>query len=152
MFQIPDSPMWLLAKGKHLKAHKNLSRLRGNVSYDKCENEFQEMIRYNMPSNNDESRNFINLLLHRLFRSILLNSNSLTNRHIFIDHKENTNTWKQFFKPAVLRPFRLMMIYFFFKNLLCGLPLVPYLVSIFNKFGAPVNVEWTIVSYLQTNL
>ncbi|XP_060841084.1 facilitated trehalose transporter Tret1-like isoform X2 [Rhopalosiphum padi] len=115
LLTIPDSPMWLLAKGKHLKAHTNLRKLRGNVSYDKCENEFQEMIRYNMPSNNDKSH-----------------------------QKENTNTWKQFFKPAVLRPFRLMMIYFFFKNLLCGLPLVPYLVSIFNKFGAPVNVEWTI--------
>ncbi|KAE9527559.1 hypothetical protein AGLY_012839 [Aphis glycines] len=55
-------------------------------------------------------------------------------------HKENTNTWKKLFDPAVLRPFRLMMIYFFFKNLLCGLPLLPYLVAIFN------NVEWTIAN------
>jgi len=63
--------MWLLAKGKHSKAHRNLSRLRGKVSYDKCENEFQEMVRYNMPSNNDEPRNVINyLLLEELFCSI----------------------------------------------------------------------------------
>ncbi|KAF0768127.1 facilitated trehalose transporter Tret1-like [Aphis craccivora] len=110
LLTIPDSPMWLLTKGKHSKAHRHLSRLRGKVSYGKCENEFQEMVRYNNGSH----------------------------------HKENTNTWKQLFEPAVLRPFRLMIIYFFFKNLLCGLPLLPYLVSIFNKFNAPVYVEWTI--------
>jgi hypothetical protein len=74
--------MWLLAKGKHSKAHKNLSRLRGKVSYDKCENEFQEMIIYNMPSNNDEPRNFINLL-HRLFCSILLNSKFNKSSHFY---------------------------------------------------------------------
>jgi len=134
--------MWLLAKGKHSKAHRNLSRLRGKVSYEKCENEFQEMVRYNCPSNNDEPSNITNFPFHRLFCSILLYS------HIFIDHKEDTNTWKQFIEPEVLRPFRLIMIYFFLVNLLSGLPLLPYLVSILNTFGAPVNIEFTIVSYL----
>ncbi|XP_022182940.1 facilitated trehalose transporter Tret1-like [Myzus persicae] len=111
----PDSPMWLLAKGKHSKAHRNLSRLRGKVSYEKCENEFQEMVRYNSHSNNDEP-----------------------------NRKEDTNTWNQLFEPEVIRPFRLMMIYFFFMNLVSGLPLLPYLVSILSTFGAPVNIEWTI--------
>ncbi|XP_050054280.1 proton myo-inositol cotransporter-like isoform X1 [Aphis gossypii] len=111
----PDSPIWLLARGKHSKAHRNLSRLRGKVSYEKCENEFQEMVRYNVPSNNDEQH-----------------------------HKENTNIWKQLLEPEVLRPLRLMTIYFFYMNLLSGLPLLPYLVAILNTFAAPVNVEWTI--------
>ncbi|XP_060881201.1 facilitated trehalose transporter Tret1-like [Metopolophium dirhodum] len=111
----PDSPMWLLAKGKNSKAHQNLSRLRGKVSYEKCENEFQEMVSYNSPSNNDEP-----------------------------NQKENTNAWKHLFEPEVIRAFRLMTIYFLFMNLLSGLPLLPYLVSILKEFGAPVNVEWTI--------
>ncbi|XP_025198361.1 facilitated trehalose transporter Tret1-like [Melanaphis sacchari] len=111
----PDSPMWLLTKGKHSKAHRNLSKLRGKVSYDKCENEFQEMVRYNMPTNDDEPH-----------------------------HKENTNIWKQIVEPEVLRPFRLMMIYFFYMNLISGLPFMPYLVPILNKFATPVNAEWTI--------
>jgi len=85
--------------------------------------------------------------MHILFCSILYHSFVLILPHIFIDHKNNTNAWKQLFKPEVLRPFRLMMLYFFFKNLFSVLPLLPYLVSIFNTFGAPVNVEWTIVSY-----
>jgi len=136
--------MWLLAKGKHSKAHRNLSRLRGKVSYEKCEKEFQEMVRYNSPSNNDEPSNITNFQSHSLFCSILLYSN-LNN---VIDHKEDTNAWKHLFEPEVIRPLRLMTIYFFFMNLLSGLPLLPYLVSILNKFGATVNVEWTIVSYL----
>lgn len=68
--------------------------------------------------------------------------------NLFTDHKNNTNSWKQIFEPVVLRPFRLMLIYFFFKNLLSVSTLLPYFVSIFNILGAPVNVEWTIVSYL----
>jgi len=55
-------------------------------------------------------------------------------------------------EPEVLRPLRLMTIYFFYMNLLSGLPLLPYLVPILNTFAAPVNVEWTIVGYLQTIL
>jgi len=66
--------MWLLAKGKHSKAHRNLSRLRGKVSYEKCETEFQEMVKYSSPSNNDEPSNITNFPLRGLFCSILLYS------------------------------------------------------------------------------
>ncbi|XP_022182980.1 facilitated trehalose transporter Tret1-like [Myzus persicae] len=111
----PDSPIWLLAKGKSSKAHRNLSRLRGKVSYEKCDDEFQEMVKYISPSNNDQS-----------------------------NHKGDTNTWKQLFEPEVIRPFRLIMICFFFVNLLSGLPLFPYLVPVLNTFGAPVNIELTL--------
>ncbi|XP_029345152.1 facilitated trehalose transporter Tret1 isoform X2 [Acyrthosiphon pisum] len=111
----PESPMWLLANGKPLKAQQNLRRLRGKVSHEKCENEFQEMIKYSVPAKSDEPND-----------------------------KNDTNALKQLFEPEVLRPFRLMMIYFFYRNLFSLLTLLPYLVSIFNKFGAPVNVEWTI--------
>jgi len=65
--------MWLLANGKHLKAHRNLRRLRGKVSHEKCENEFQEMIKYNEPAKSDKPSNITNTLGHAyiLFCSIL---------------------------------------------------------------------------------
>lgn len=59
--------MWLLARGKDSKAHRNLSRLRGKVSYEKCENEFREMVLYNTPVNNGESSNITNLRLHTYY-------------------------------------------------------------------------------------
>lgn len=64
--------------------------------------------------------------------------------------KNNMDTlgvWRQLLEPEVLRPFRLIMICFFLETLLSGIPFSPYLVEIYTKFGAPVNVEWTIVSY-----
>lgn len=46
-FQIPESPVWLLSKGKNAKAYRTLRRLRGNISIDEtCASEFQEMVTY----------------------------------------------------------------------------------------------------------
>jgi len=52
-------------------------------------------------------------------------------------------------QPDVLRPFRLLLIYFFFSNLLSGVPFGPYLVEVFLKFGANVDAQWTVVSNLR---
>lgn len=51
MFQTPDSPVWLIGKGKMEDAQRNLSKLRGKISRDKCESEFQEMIAYSTAVN-----------------------------------------------------------------------------------------------------
>jgi hypothetical protein len=45
-FQTPDSPMWLLSKGEVDKAKSTLKRLRGGASDEKCDAEFQDMVRY----------------------------------------------------------------------------------------------------------
>lgn len=45
----------------------------------------------------------------------------------------------------MLRPFRLLLLFFFFANLLSGISYAPFLIDVFTKFDAPVNVEWTIV-------
>ncbi|KAL5242823.1 hypothetical protein ACI65C_010233 [Semiaphis heraclei] len=42
----PNSPMWLLSRGKTDKARKVLMKLRGYVSEEKCAKEFQEMVQY----------------------------------------------------------------------------------------------------------
>lgn len=44
--QTPDSPMWLLSRGKIDKARKVLMKLRGYVSEEKCATEFHEMVQY----------------------------------------------------------------------------------------------------------
>lgn len=54
--------------------------------------------------------------------------------------------WRQVTKPEVIRPFCLIVLYFFFSNLISGVPFSPYLVTVFTEFNAPVAVEWTIVS------
>lgn len=96
--------MWLLAKGKHSKAHRNLSRLRGKVSYEKCENEFQEMIRYNSNSNNDEPSNITNFTLHGLFYSILLYS-KLNMSSQFYGSQRKYNCLETFFRARSHKTF-----------------------------------------------
>lgn len=69
---------------------------------------------------------------------------------VCLGDKDDVNdiaVWRQLLEPEVLRPFRLIMICFFFETLLSGIAFSPYLVEIYTKFNAPVNVEWTIVSY-----
>lgn len=66
--------------------------------------------------------------------------------YCFLDKKDVTSSWGQLFRPEVYRPFRLFLVYIFFANLLSGVQYGPYLVSVFTKFGAPINVEFTLVS------
>lgn len=58
---------------------------------------------------------------------------------------DHTSSWGQLLHPEVYRPFRLLMVYLFFANLLSGIQYSPYLVSVFEEFGAPVNIELTLV-------
>ncbi|CAH1713748.1 facilitated trehalose transporter Tret1-like isoform X2 [Aphis gossypii] len=114
----PDSPMWLLSKGKTEKAHRTLGKLRGWVSHDKCSNEFHEMVVF-----------------------VSANKNSSNDKN---EKNNSDSSWKQLMQPDVLRPFRLLLIYFFFSNLLSGVPFGPYLVEVFLTFGANVDAQWTV--------
>ncbi|XP_060837389.1 facilitated trehalose transporter Tret1-like isoform X2 [Rhopalosiphum padi] len=115
----PDSPLWLLSKGKNEKAQRTLGKLRGWVTHDKCSNEFHEMV---------------------VFMSANKNSTNDKNG----SKNDSECSWKQLFKPDVLKPFRLLLIYFFFSNLLSGVPFGPYLVVVLLTFGADVDVQWTV--------
>lgn len=65
------------------------------------------------------------------------------------DVDDTGSSWRQLLQPDVLKPFRLLLMYFFFANLLSMVPYIPYLVEVFLKFGTGVNPEWTIVSRSQ---
>lgn len=130
--------MWLLNKGKTEKARRTLGKLRGWVSHDTCAHEFQEMVVFTS-SNEKQSKSIGNtaptvIVYNPTFYSFIGDAS---------DNLESS--WLQLFKPDVLKPFRLILVYFFFANILSGVPYGPYLVQVFNTFGADVDVEWTIV-------
>ncbi|KAE9527569.1 hypothetical protein AGLY_012849 [Aphis glycines] len=120
LFMTPQSPMWLLTKGESLKAQRTLGKLRGWPSQETCSSkEFKEMIAYTSSVVYDEDDNET-------------------------DQNGETSSWGQLLRPEVYRPFRLLVVYIFFANLLSGIQYGPYLVSVFTEFGAPVNVEFTL--------
>lgn len=118
LYVSPDSPMWLLSKGKNEKAQRTLGKLRGWVTHDKCSDEFHEMVVF-----------------------VSANKNSSNEKN---GKNDSNSSWKQLLQPDVLKPFRLLLVYFFFSNLLSGVPFAPYLVEVFKKFGADVDVQWTV--------
>ncbi|XP_008184642.1 facilitated trehalose transporter Tret1 isoform X2 [Acyrthosiphon pisum] len=120
LFMTPQSPMWLLTKGKSLKAQRTLAKLRGWPSQETgSSKEFKEMIAFTSTAVHD-------------------------NDDIEKDEKGATSSWGQLLRPEVYRPFRLLMVYFFYANLMSGVQYGPYLLQIFTDFGAPVNVEFTL--------
>lgn len=137
--------MWLLTRGKPEKAQRTLGKLRGWVSHDKCLNEFQEMMVFT--SNNGVPSNFVEQNTTRPYCRVymLVTFYSFTDRNED-DDRNSESSWKQLFQPSVMKPFRLMLIYFFFSNLLSGTPYSPYLVEVFTKFDTGVDVNWTVVS------
>jgi len=79
----------------------------------------------------------LSIIINNYFRGLIEDKN---------DKNDSESSWKQLLQPDVLKPFRLLLIYFFFSNLLSGVPFAPYLVEVFMTFGADVDVQWTIVS------
>lgn len=104
--QIPESPIWLIAKGKHEKAEKAICWLRGWVDSETVKPELSNLLHYNNVSGTIETRD----------------SNVVTN-----DSNNLLSKLAQFKEPSVYRPMKLIMIYFFTSyivNLTLGKPFI----------------------------
>jgi len=134
--------MWLLAQGKTDKALRTLGKLRGWVADDKCSNEFQEMVVFT--SNYDTSKSFLHTQSINIMYFHVIYLYAADDKTDFDDNSREF--WRQLVQPNVLKPFRLLLIYFFFANLLSGVPYGPYLVRVFTTFGTDIDVNWTVVS------
>ncbi|KAL5238926.1 hypothetical protein ACI65C_006336 [Semiaphis heraclei] len=122
LFKTPDSPMWLMSRGRTEEAKNTFNKLRGGASEDKCAVEFRDMINYaseiNLPTAGEkQEKSSINDSLY------------------------------YFIKPETLKPLQLLMIMIFFINLLAGIPYTPYLISVFDKFQVSFHPAWATTMY-----
>lgn len=110
--QIPESPIWLIAKGKNDKANKAICWLRGWVEPEEVKHEFLELISYN-----DRSKTQVDT----------------DSEGGWLTKLEN------FRHPSVFRPFKLLMIYFFVAYIVCIIPGRPYIGKIMTEVGLSTN-------------
>uniref|UniRef100_A0A2S2NU48 Facilitated trehalose transporter Tret1 n=2 Tax=Schizaphis graminum TaxID=13262 RepID=A0A2S2NU48_SCHGA len=105
---IPESPIWLIAKGKNEKAKKALCWVRGWVNPEIVKTEYLELIRYNELS-------------------------GTRNGKVNIEYDSLSSKLSQLKDPSVYRPLGLVMIVFFISYIICLLPCKPYFSQIMNQ-------------------
>lgn len=119
-FQIPESPVWLVAKGKKEKAEKAMCWLRGWVEPEKIKPEFLELIHYNEVSGSKGNQNDTK---DKSFSSKLLQLKS----------------------PSVYRPLRLMMAVFFISYISSIFPTRPFITKIMREVDLSNNQNESLV-------
>lgn len=120
--KIPESPIWLVSKGKNEKAEKSLCWLRGWVEPEEIRGEHLELIRYNKVSGN-QGHGVDNINDGRLFIKTA-----------------------QLKDPLVYKPLILIMIFFFVSAIVSSMPCRPFLSKIMTEVGILNNQNLLLVS------
>lgn len=127
IFFIPETPYWLLARGRIEEARESLQWLRGWVSAKEVEKEFTEMQRYS-----------------KFSTKCTPCQKSATDD---CDHPSPgfRAHLKELLRNRTLKPMFIVTI-FFAVTQFCGMAgMRPYLVQIFQAYGAPVDPSWATV-------
>ena len=124
---VPETPMWLLSKGRKDDALKSLQWLRGWVSPKAVDKEFKEMLRYSE---------------HASKCKFCQKTGSKC------DHPPPTEIekFKELTRKRILRPFALVMSYFAFVQFTGIQGMRPFLVQIFQAYKVPIDASWATVS------
>lgn len=123
---VPETPMWLLSKGRIEDARKSLQWLRGWVSPKAIDKEFQEMIRYSENSNK---------------------CNQCQKANIKCEHPPPTilKKFAELKRKRTLKAFFLVMILFAIGQFSGILAMRPFMVQIFKAYGVPIDPSWATV-------
>lgn len=127
IFFIPETPFWLLSRGRHEDALKSLQWLRGWVGPNEVQKEFKDMQRYSK------------------------NSTKCTpcqkQNQEDCDHPPPglKGHVKELVRNRTLKPMIIVTVFFAVTQFSGMAGMRPYLVQIFQAYGAPVDPSWATV-------
>ncbi|XP_060878897.1 facilitated trehalose transporter Tret1-like isoform X2 [Metopolophium dirhodum] len=119
---IPESPIWLVAKGEYEKAEKALCWLRGWVKPEVVKTEYLELVRYNEISGTQQITPVAN-------------------------QKNLFSKLAQFKDPSVYRPLRLIIFYFLISIIVSTIPWRPFISKIMTEVGLSNNQSLLLVAF-----
>lgn len=124
---VPETPFWLLSKGRKDDALKSLMWLRGWVTDSRhVEKEFQEIVRYSEDSN----------------RCVACQKSDKKCTH---KAASSAQLFKELFRKRTLKPFMLVITMFLFCQFNGLTAMRSYLVQIFQSFSVPIDSSWATV-------
>lgn len=126
IYFVPETPMWLLSKGRKEQAMKSLQWLRGWVSPKAVEPEFNEIVRYSEDSN----------------RCVQCQKQQIKCTH---KHSTASELLTEMMRKRTLKPFLIVLVMFAFCQFSGLSGMRPYLVQIFDSYNVPVDSNWCTV-------
>nr|XP_018912951.1 PREDICTED: facilitated trehalose transporter Tret1-like [Bemisia tabaci] len=135
---IPESPVWLITKGKMEEAQKALGWLRGFLEPHHVQKEFDEMVRYARMSNTLSSEPGENFSEKIPLDSEKIPIKEVSDGFFKQRYRELTN-------PKLFLPLRMIFITFFFTQTASLAPFRAYFVRILDQFWFPIQSRWVLV-------
>ncbi|XP_023948775.2 facilitated trehalose transporter Tret1 [Bicyclus anynana] len=133
---VPETPIWLISKGRQKEALHSLCRLRGWAQPEDVQKEFNELLQY-----------------HNACSDCIICSNNTTTEQKPCEHSSYSIFKKVylkykylFFVKETMRPFTLVMAYFFFHTMSGLLPVRPNMVNVCKALGMKFDPKSIVVS------
>ncbi|CAH1406567.1 unnamed protein product [Nezara viridula] len=121
ILQIPESPVWLLLRGRDVEAMRSLCWLRGWTTPDKVEKELRQMqdhaIASKLVPSDISEKNPDGILRKPTFKEKMVD----------------------LMRPAMMRPLTLVICFFFFTHSAGLNGARPYLVKVYTRLGVSIN-------------
>lgn len=136
VLMVPETPIWLLSKGRQKEALQSLCRLRGWAQPEDIQEEFNDLLQYNDAISHcvictSEGKQETEQCIHSsysVFKRI-----SLKFKYIM-------------FAKETMRPFRLVMAYFFFHTMSGLQPVKPNMVNLCKALGMKFDSKAIVVA------
>ncbi|VVC39260.1 Sugar transporter, conserved site,Major facilitator superfamily domain,Major facilitator, sugar [Cinara cedri] len=132
---IPESPIWLLTKGKKYEAMESLRWLRGCVPFEEVSEEFYRLEQYCQASTNDlKTKRETKIENTVRYTEVPDYEYSTVHGETSIIHR-----LRDFLRAGMLKPLRLVLLYMFFSHAVMLSAMRPYMIGTFNKLRVPIS-------------